>query len=194
MGQQQSDITDRRRFHLIDAITLVAAAAVMLAAGRVIQWFWVWSDPVASYNPRELRLMEWSLAFAELCLVQFTVLIAQPTGRRRLRRGVPGLAVYLVVGLVLIVRATGWLTQALIERAFHAWPGIYAARWGAVVMSYFRDDLRREVSVGILASWLALALVYRWNPERAWDDRLGRLIGAFWMLFYLSAPLLGLLP
>jgi len=58
----------------------------------------------------------------------------------------------------------------------------------------FLDDFRRDIVIAVAATWLTLATVGRWNPERAWDDRLGRLIGALWLIFYLCAPLLALLP
>jgi hypothetical protein len=41
---------------------------------------------------------------------------------------------------------------------------------------------------------LFFAVAGRWNPERAWDDRLGRLLAAVWVGFYLGASLLGMLP
>jgi hypothetical protein len=37
-------------------------------------------------------------------------------------------------------------------------------------------------------------VVGRWNPERAWDDRLGRLLGVVWLFFYLGVQPLALLP
>jgi hypothetical protein len=62
------------------------------------------------------------------------------------------------------------------------------------VMDYLRDDLRRDAVIAVLAAWLALRLVGRWNPERAWDDRLGRFVGVLWVFFYLGAQLLALVP
>jgi hypothetical protein len=194
MSRQETDITGRRRFLLIDAIMLVAAAALMLSSDRAIHWFWGWGDPVASYTQWETRLMAWSLALAGLSLVLLCPLLARPAGRRGLLRGAPGLFVHLAVATVLVVQLTGWLSQEVIARGFQGKPGFYSIRWTVEIMNYLRDDLRRDVAVGVAASWLALAVVGRWNPERAWDDRLGRSVGALWMIFYLGAPLLALWP
>jgi hypothetical protein len=51
-----------------------------------------------------------------------------------------------------------------------------------------------DVAVAVAMSWIVLAIVGRWHPERAWDDRLGRALGVVWMLIYLCAPLHILVP
>jgi hypothetical protein len=67
MNQQETETP--RRFRLIDAITLIAAAALMLSSHRAILGFWAWGDPIASYGPRETRLMAWAPALCSLCLI-----------------------------------------------------------------------------------------------------------------------------
>jgi hypothetical protein len=192
MHQQETEIP--RRFRLIDAITLIAAAALMLSADRAIQWFWVWGDPVASYSPPETRQMAWALALISLSLISLVSLMLHPTGPRRLRRGAPGLFVHAAVATVLAVRIIGWAVQALIHRAFSGDPRFYEIRWTVEVMNFLRDDIRRDVAIAVVATWLTLAIAGRWHPERAWDDRLGRLLGAVWLSFYLCAPMHVLLP
>jgi hypothetical protein len=61
-------------------------------------------------------------------------------------------------------------------------------------MDYLRDDLRREAVIAVAATWLALAIVGRWKPEKAWDDRIGRFIGVLWIVFYLGSQMLVFLP
>ena len=73
-------------------------------------------------------------------------------------------------------------------------PNFYETRWTVEVLDYLRDDLRRDVVVAVLATWLTLAIVGRWNSERAWDDRLGRLLAVVWVCFYLGAQLMAPLP
>jgi hypothetical protein len=51
-----------------------------------------------------------------------------------------------------------------------------------------------EVAAAIAVTWMVLAIVGRWKPERAWDDRLGRIVGIVWIVYFLGAPLLPLLP
>jgi hypothetical protein len=188
--------TPARPFRILDAASLIAAAALMLTAERVVYWLWAtlsgWFLDVPSWNPRELRLMAWSLALAELDLALLAVLLVRRTGRARLRNGSPGLLVHAAVAIVVGVRLTGWSARALICRGLEGRPGIYSPRWTVEILDYLRDDLRREAVVAILAGWLALALTGRWRAERAWDDRLGRLVAAAWVAFYLAAPLLGM--
>src|SRR5262249_29216209 len=118
--------------------------------------------------------------------------LAVPRDRARLRA--PGLLVHPAVAVVLLVRLAGWLAQASITALFAGRKGIYGTRWTVEVLDYLRDDLRRDVVIAILSSWLTLAIVRRWMPERAWDDRLGRLIAVLWVLFYMGAQLQPLLP
>ncbi|WP_435008512.1 hypothetical protein P12x_005719 [Tundrisphaera lichenicola] len=36
----------------------------------------------------------------------------------------------------------------------------------------------------VTGAWVALALGGRWSPERSWIDRLGRLLGAYWVISF----------
>jgi hypothetical protein len=192
MHQQEAEIP--RRFRLIDAITLIAAAALMLSSHRAVLWFWTWGDPIASYGPRETRLMAWALALCNLSLILLVSLLTHPAGPRRLRRGAPGLLVPVAVATVLAVRIAGWAAQASIHHAFRGRAAFYFMRPTVEVMNYLRDGIRRDVAVAVAATWISLAIVGRWHPECAWDDRLGRALGVVWLLFYLCAPMHVLLP
>jgi hypothetical protein len=187
-----------RRFHLSDGIVLVAAAALVLTAERTVYWMWstfsTWFSDVPSWNPAEVRRMAWSLALAEVSLVLLIPSLLRGADRGRLRRGVPGLLVHAAVATVMAVRLAGWAAQATIEALFRGRPNFYETRWTVEVPDYLRDDLRRDVVVAVLATWLTLAIVGRWNSERAWDDRLGRLLAVVWVCFYLGARLMALLP
>lgn len=186
--------TPARRFRLIDAIVLVACAALMLSADRAIHWFWVWGDPVASFTPSETRRMAWSLALAAFIVPLLGSLLARREDRSRLRNGAPGLLVYPAVATVAAARLLGWSAQASTFALFQGRQGVYEIRWTVEVLNYLGNDLRKDVAIAILASWLALTIVGRWNPDKTWDDRLGRLIGVGWMGFYLGAPLMALWP
>jgi hypothetical protein len=198
MSPQQTDITDRRRFLISDAIVLVAAAALMLSADRAVHWIWSafseWFGDVPSWNQWETRRMAWSLALASLSLPLLCSLVVRPADRSRLRRGAPGLVVHLAIATVVAVRLAGWATQASFYALFEGRPGFYDTRWTVEVLNYLRDDLRKDAVIAILASWLSLKVVRRWNPEKAWDDRLGRFVGLLWVVFYLGNQLLALLP
>jgi hypothetical protein len=174
-----ADIAEPRPFFLSDGVTLVAAAALMLTAGRALRTLWMWGDAMAVYSANDLRVMSWSLALILLSLMLLLYQLARSRDRRRLRRGVPGLYVHPVIATVIGLRLAGWAVQHL---------GVRPVWWTRRAMTYLRDDFRFDATVAIVASWLALAIVGHWRPERAWDDRLGRAIGALWLIFYLGAP------
>lgn len=139
--------------------------------------------------------MAWSLALARLSLTLLCSLLLQPADRSRLLRGAPSLFVYLAVATVMVVRLlTGWVTQASLSALFEGRPGSYGARWTVEVLNYLGNELRKDAVIAVLTSWLSLKLVGRWKSEPGWDDRLGRFVGVLWVIFYLRAQLLVLLP
>lgn len=176
-----------RKFRILDALFLVAAAALMLTAERLVYWLWatfsVWFMDVPSWDAREIHLMAWSLALAELDLALLALVLVRRTDRSRLRRGVPGLLVHAVVATVVVVRLAGWSVQVLITRGLEGRRGIYSPRWTVVILDYFRDDLRRDAVVAILAAWLTLKVIGQWRAEWSWDNLLGCLVAAAWMAF-----------
>ena len=44
-------------------------------------------------------------------------------------------------------------------------------------------DIRANVWIGIAVLWSTLLIVGRWDPDRGWDDRLGRLLGLAWLVY-----------
>ena len=44
-----------------------------------------------------------------------------------------------------------------------------------------------EPGIAIAACWVLLALGRRWHPERSWIDRLGRLLGFYWLAMIVIA-------
>ena len=187
-----------RRFHLIDLVVLVVGAALMLSADRAVQWIWVafggWTADVPSWDAWQTRRMAWSLGLAGFSLPLLIVLLVRPSDRARQRGGAPGLFVHPAVAAVVVLRLAGWLARGAICKWLETRPRFYHPRWTVEVMDYLGDDLARDVAIAVAAGWLALMLVGRWRPERAWDDRLGRLLGVAWLGLYLGAPFFALLP
>ena len=59
---------------------------------------------------------------------------------------------------------------------------------GSMVVMKWRDwgenlALLVQLAVGpaVAAAWMVQALAGRWRPERSWVDRLGRVLGAYWI-------------
>jgi hypothetical protein len=98
-------------------------------------------------------------------------MITERADRGRLQRGAPGLFVHLAVATGVVVRLAGWASQASLFAVFRGRPGFYETRWTVEVLNYLRDDHQKDVEIAVLATWLVLAVVGRWRPERAWDDR-----------------------
>lgn len=197
MPRQEPDDAERR-FLLSDAVVLVASTAMVLSAGRavrsILSSFSAWFNRFEDLHWYEARLVTCSVALAGLSLPLLGSLLIRPTDRNRLLQGAPGLFVHLAVATVVVVRLTGWAFRAGFFALFEGRLGFYGARWAQEVRHYLQDEFRADVAIAVLTGWLTLKLVGRWNPERAWDDRLGRLVGGLWVIFYLGARLLALVP
>ncbi len=50
-------------------------------------------------------------------------------------------------------------------------------------LMYIVMHLGMSMSLGVAIAWITLAIVGRWRPDRGWDDRLGRLVGCFWLIY-----------
>jgi hypothetical protein len=90
------------------------------------------------------------------------------------------------------VRVAGWAADTLLFAVLEGRPGVYWKRWRRESLHGLNMNFRKDAVIAILAGWLALAIVGRWIPERAWDDSLGRPAGLLWVIFYLGAELLAL--
>jgi len=125
------------------------------------------------------------------------VLLAFAVGRRRGREslagGAPGLHVHLAIAAALAIRLVVWGVTALGVSAPREWFALGQSRfrWTVVVMNYLYNGFWHDAVVAVGTSWLALAVVRKWRPERSWDDRLGRCLGLAVPALYL-ASLLGL--
>lgn len=61
---------------------------------------------------------------------------------------------------------------AMIHRPGLQRPGFFDQRWNGVI--YW-------IGPAVIGGWLALALCRRWKAEPDWVDRLGRLLGFYWV-------------
>ncbi len=50
----------------------------------------------------------------------------------------------------------------------------------------FALALSPAIGISIVAAWLILAFNGRWKSEAGWDDRIGRALGACWIVMPLA--------
>lgn len=183
-------MSDPRRFRLPDALVLIAGTALGLAAIRLasestqypnltddltalpIRW-----SPyrISTYLACWLFLASPALLVGSLTLAVLTLYRPRPPLRRLLRQpGFLACLTTLVVAAAAAAReALGWWMDPTFDRDLNplTFGLLHAASVG-------------PVGVAILASWIALALSGRWRPVPSWLDRVGRLLGLVWIVFY----------
>jgi hypothetical protein len=158
-----------RRFTLLDAMLLVAAAAlVMVSAGphlRDVPWS---LDPMGPWDVNVHRVqiisepsLSMSIWHGNMALIDTAVILSAAYFTPRLLRPRPPLA-------------------SLLRR-----PGFQActAAIASFVLLVVTDfAYARVVPRAVLATWAGTALKGRWCPEPSWIDRFGRAIGFSWIL------------
>jgi hypothetical protein len=189
-GSPSSSPSPRRAFRLGDALLLVAIVALMLGTPRAVWALGRWADVLMYYREGVVRHMACGLALVIPSLVLGPAMLVRRDDRRRLRGGAPGLLVHLVVLLAFAVRLAGWAVLAVVGGTYVDRLAEMGFNWGGKLLGLLHDAAWPDVAIGVATSWLALAVVGRWRPDRSWDDRLGRLIGLAWVVGFLIAPIL----
>jgi hypothetical protein len=114
-------------------------------------------------------LAAWTLAVMILALVR-----PRPPRRRLFDR--PG-AVAGVAFVAAFAALTLIFPQSLIFYRSSGWSVHWRCWWAMICFT-----LPRSAALAVSVSWLTLALVGRWRPDRRWLDRLGRLLGGCWIV------------
>jgi hypothetical protein len=175
-----------RRVTIADAMVLIAATTVGLAMARSYAWSLYREIP----DPSALRTFLMFQGTAP-CLV-FTMMLAliplwlrppRPRLGSLLRQ--PGFAACTAGAAAF---AAGVLTAIATRDRFGS---------GHTAFFFWASCASWADSV-VPGSWLFLALSGRWRAQADWIDRLGRILGAFWILYLahlvFSAWLIGWLP
>ena len=169
-----------RRFHIADAIILVAATAVGLGLtrgsmvlGAIQEKFINKYFPDGRLHPPEdgnlSDLGAFFLAPWSLCLVALRLWPRAPSRGRVLRR--PGFVATGTATIFMIVRCA----QFAIENARdHSGP--FNDYW--LVHSVSEPS---PIAIAVLTSWTLMAAFGRWRPEPSWIDRVGRAVGFSWV-------------
>jgi hypothetical protein len=167
-----------RNLSLTDVMILVAATALGCS---LVSWAGV-KAVVEQGNYLKYRY-NYSVAFGLVVnpvwlTLTFAALIIRlrsprPSFRRLARQ--PGLVASLSVSLAAPIS----LAIFLLEASNFRW------RLGMPIPSNYFGRLPFVMSWVVFGAWLALALNRRWRPVPSSIDRLGRLLGAGWLGFYL---------
>ena len=156
---------DRRRFGLLDGMTLIGAVAVGIVGAQDLRVDDFGGDRVGG-----------CLALAELAMMlgSCSILLARLRRPRPPLIGIasqPGsIACLLPVGSML-AKDVAWLAKSR--------PGDVGPIGEQVWLGLELPDDRWALLVGF--GWMALILTRRWRPEPSWVDRSGRALGWGWI-------------
>jgi hypothetical protein len=186
-------IPQPRRFLLVDALILTAATAVGIVGTRHVwnrwgyAWFWNLQDgwsPVATFQrlPTLLALLVPMLAAWTLAILVARMIPPRPPLRRIALQ--PGATACGVAALVAAVETIG---RAASLAYFEHSKGYLGATWNAFgFAAWFHTavllSILDTVGFGTVSTWVVLVLSRRLSPERSWIDRVGRVLGAFWVV------------
>jgi hypothetical protein len=181
-----------RRLGLSDAMILIAASGAGLAVFQLVskgvlggpyQWSRLIVRPLGGWTPGQalVRLVELlgpSLPFAAAwtCVIPLLRLRApRPSIRRVLRQ--PG----TVACLASIIGAL-WATTALLETL-----GVLVVTRGRQIgdgwlFHFVVEEIFPDMGLAVAAAWFGQAIAGRWRPVPDWVDRLGRVLGCYWII------------
>jgi hypothetical protein len=185
-----------RRFHVGDAMILVAATAAGIVGTRHVwdrasyNWFWYLGQgwTVRAINQQILTVVALSLPSLAAWTAAVLVLrlrAPRPTLRRLVLQ--PGAAACLVALLVITLETIGEAAAMAYFEYSKGYLGAEMKTSGLAGWLHVRVLMRTPypVSYAILAAWAILALSRRGRPERSWIDRAGRALGICWIVFAL---------
>jgi len=180
-----------RKFGLLDAMVLVLATATALAATR--HW---WPDYFDDFRPGgeaykenfvnlmyRVRYLLYSIAYfsASWTLACLVVRLRKPRPTVRLLTRQPGMVACSTAAIILSLR----LVNLVITLIVHVLcvPADPVRGW----LSWWFEDagelplIPSEMGCGVAAAWIIQAVGGRWRAEPSWIDRMGRILGMFWI-------------
>jgi hypothetical protein len=186
----------RRSFTLLDAMVLVAATAIGLAAARGLHKP-IWSMTSMSvesglYSAISLAVARWivialPMAWAWTITLSLLGLRGFQTGRRA-PLILPGSA---ACGAATIAMAIEMINLLAVLSAIVIWGGMSRPRMGWLIAELIVEiDMPGVATPGLAVTiaWVALAVSRRWQPEPSWIDRAGRLMGWGWIGLMILRP------
>jgi hypothetical protein len=173
MAHSLASVEMDRRFTLLDAMTLVAAAAVGMAGSRVMHA----TLSAHAWDHDDIYRVFPYLASATFGLLALS--LRQPRPGLRLMMTRPGAIACTTASLALVATA---VTSALQYLTVWGWtpnnpPLPPLATWAS--------NSREAPLFAVASAWATLALTGRWRGRPSWIDRLGMLVGLGWFAIYL---------
>jgi hypothetical protein len=168
-----------RRFGIIDCMGIVAAAAVAVALAR----YHLGRDSTPGVATAHVTR---SVALPLSWMVVALSSVGRGPGRRRPRP--PGVAACVGVIVATGISLSFWVHVVIILMpgvgwAWEAWRDL---PWEFIPQQIV-DPTPPAIAVGSV--WAVLALDRRWRPEPAWLDRLGRILGVYWLADAVGLPI-----
>jgi hypothetical protein len=169
----------RRRFGLLDVMILVAAMAMSLAASRHVasttnqRWDLGHPRRLIHIVHDHIGLLLFFLSTA--CLL---IRLRPPRPARRRLWCQPGFAACAAAVLGMVIQAMFFVI--FIHTRLPGWG------WGLFVMQVFWRNWA-FCGPAVAGAWLALIVAGCWRAERSGIDRLGRVLGACWLVEILIA-------
>jgi hypothetical protein len=164
-----------RRFSVLDAMILVAATAVGFAGIRAFSpafysYQYTPIPPPPWLNWSAVVLSNWAFYLSPLPAAWTLAALVlrlrppRPPLRRLMRQ--PGAVAVFAAMMLILVGVIHYLLD-LHNPSLHGVPFEYTSF---------------SLGCGVGAAWWILALSMRWRAERSWIDRLGRVLGAYWIV------------
>lgn len=175
-----------RKLTILDAMILVAAVACGLAMSRTVDpggasYSQNWFGRITDGPVRVSAALPYLIALTPAVMLM-RIRRPRPRWRRLMRQ--PGMAACSVAMVPIVV--------ALLRLACREWPpqAPYPSDFD-MIWDPLYWDCAFDAGLWVLAAWLALALSGRRRSEPSGIDRLGRLVGAGWLMV-LAVRLLGM--
>lgn len=176
-----------RKFTILDAIVVIAALASGAALARpvfgLVGGHWSLTDPATRRYRIEFYFALISPGVATLTVATLILRLRKPRPTFRCLVRQPGMVATIasLVGLAGAIMSWGYML-------YHT--GLLNPAW-LNINFWARASIPTACTV--IGSWLILALGGRWRAERSWIDRIGRVLGLYWIAVLLIVRALDLL-
>jgi len=172
----------QRRFHLSDALLMIAATSPGLVLMRQFGPLEIdWSSPNNFFWS-----VRYCIYFFSYIVVGWTYLLlflCLRTPRLALRRLVrcPGFVAVVASAIVIFMRFVNYVSVAFFTSLDVGRANVYDWMIDLFQVTEELELFPSEVGCAIIAAWSIQVIGGNWRPEPTWCDRLGRILGLYWI-------------